>query len=83
MLLVGTQILDWRWLAFLAVIGLDRRVSGSRAATGTLPGRAIARRRLQLADSLSTAWYLLSDAQRQDAIAEYQIKGAERARAKR
>lgn len=81
MLLVGTQILDWRWLAFLAVIGLV--TAGYQVRERLLGHYRVAQlldRRLQLADSLSTAWYLLSsNAQRQDAIAEYQLKGAERA----
>jgi hypothetical protein len=81
MLLVGTQILDWRWLAFLAVIGLG--TAGYQVRERLLGRYRVAQlldRRLQLADSLSTAWYLLSsDAKRQDAIAEYQLKGAERA----
>jgi hypothetical protein len=81
MLLVGTQILDWQWLALLAVIGLG--TAGYQVRGRLLGHYRVAQlldRRLQLADSLSTAWYLLSGAEkRQDPIAEYQIKGAERA----
>jgi hypothetical protein len=81
MLLVGTQILDWRWLGFLAVVGLG--TAGYQVRERLLEHYRVAQlldRRLQLADSLSTAWYLLSSsAKRQDPIAEYQLRGAERA----
>jgi hypothetical protein len=81
MLLVGTQILDWQWLALLAVIGLG--TAGYQVRQRLLGHYRVAQlldRRLQLADSLSTAWYLLtSGAKAPDAIAEYQLNGAERA----
>ena len=68
----------------VGVLGGDRSgngwVSSSRAAAEHYRVAQLLDRRLQLADSLSTAWYLLSsNAKRQDAIAEYQLKGAERA----
>jgi hypothetical protein len=81
MLLVGTQVLDGTWLAVLAIIGLG--TAGYQVRGRLLEHYRVAQlldRRLQLADSLSTAWYLRSArAERQDAIAEYTLKGAERA----
>ncbi len=61
MLLLGTQILDWYWLAALGGIGLfisarrirERRVSQYRVAQ-------MLDRRLELNDSISTAWFLLT-----------------------
>jgi hypothetical protein len=81
MLLVGTQVLDGRWLGVLAVVGLG--TAGYQVRARLVEHYRVAQlldRRLQLADSLSTAWYLLSNGgKRQDAITEYQLKGAERA----
>lgn len=61
LLLLGTQILDWYWLVLLAFCGLaagylrlrDRFLTRYQIAQ-TLD------RRLQLSDTLSTAWFLLS-----------------------
>jgi len=78
MLLVGTQVLDGRWLLLLAALGIglvvfqvrQRLVEHYRVAQ-------VLDRRLQLADSLSTAWYLLTKSgQHRDVIADYQIKTA-------
>jgi hypothetical protein len=81
MLLVGTQILDGRWLGVLAVVGLA--TAGYQVRERLVEHYRVAQlldRRLQLADSLSTAWYLLSsNGKRPDAITEYQLKGAESA----
>jgi hypothetical protein len=79
MLLLGTQILDWYWLVPLAVIGLSfvvvrvrrRIVSRYRVAQ-------ILDHRLSLSDSISTAWFLLTNPQvRRESIAELQIEKAE------
>ena len=81
MLLLGTQILNWPWLVLLAVAGLaityvrlrKRIFSRYRVAQ-------IIDRRLQLSDSLSTAWFLLQDPERSEKIlAQAQISSAEQA----
>lgn len=81
MLLVGTQVLDWRWLLLLAAVGIA--IAGYQVRQRLMEHYRVAQlldRRLQLADSLSTAWYLLSRAGHpSDAISEYQITHAERA----
>ena len=81
MLLVGTQILDWRWMTLLAIVGLG--LAGYQVRERLLEHYRVAQlldRRLHLADSLSTAWYLLSrPEQKRDAITEYQLRGAESA----
>ncbi len=80
MLLLGTQILDWYWLVLLAVMGIafasfqtrSRRLTPYRVAQ-------LLDRRLQLSDSLSTAWFLLFEARRfDDPVARYQIMQADR-----
>jgi hypothetical protein len=81
LLLVGTQVLDWPWLLFLAVVGLGiagyqvrQRLLGHYRVAQLLDGR------LQLADSLSTAWYLRTrPGQLTSPVAEYQLQGAETA----
>ncbi len=81
MLLVGTQVLDWRWLVFLAIVGLGiagyqirQRLLSHYRVVQILDGR------LKLADALSTAWYLRKDARRgADPIVEYQLQSAESA----
>ena len=79
MLLVGTQILDWRWLLLLGAVGLG--LAGYQVRQRLLGHYRVAQildMRLQLADSLSTAWYLLTrPGQDRNPINEYQIKGAE------
>jgi hypothetical protein len=79
MLLTGTQILDWYWLVLLAAIGLG--VSGWRIRRRLVHRYDLARLiddRLQLQDSLSTAWFLLSEPSNRDRpIARRQIEGAE------
>lgn len=82
MLLLGTQVLDWRWLLVLAVVGLG--IAGYQVRQRLLGHYRVAQildRRLQLADSLSTAWYLLTQpaGRKSDAITEFQLKGADRA----
>jgi hypothetical protein len=79
MLLVGTEVLDWRWLLLLALAGIG--ITGYQVRQRLLGHYRVAQlldKRLQLADSLSTAWYLLTrPGQRGDAITEYQLRGAE------
>lgn len=79
MLLLGTQILHWYWLALLAIAGLA--LAYVRMRDRALPPYRIAQivdRRLELSDSLSTAWFLLSTAKApEDPIARFQIRHAE------
>jgi hypothetical protein len=79
MLLVGTQILDWYWLVLLAAVGIGfslariraRRVNEYRVAQ-------ILDRRLALSDTLSTAWFLLTNrVAPQDRLAELHLERAE------
>jgi hypothetical protein len=79
MLLFGTQILNWYWLALLATIGLafvavrvkNRQLTRYRVAQ-------ILDQRLQLSDTLSTAWFLLTHADiRREPVAHIQIQKAE------
>jgi hypothetical protein len=80
LLLLGTQILHWYWIAFLGLGGValatirirDRKTSPYRTAQ-------ILDRRFHLEDSLSTAWFLL-DGDRtgpHTASAEFQLQQAE------
>ena len=81
MLLVGTQVLDWRWLAVLGVGGLG--IAGYQVRERLMEHYRVAQvldRRLKLEDSLSTAWYLLKrSGGKRDAVVEYQLRGAESA----
>src|SRR5581483_10798056 len=76
---VGTQILDWYWLALLAVAGLATAIFRIRTLTVTRYQTAqILDRRLHLDDSLSTAWYLLGNGRpRQEGFVEFQLRQAE------
>ncbi len=79
MLVLGTQILHWYWLAVLGIIGIG--IAGYRVYIRRLPPYRAAQlidSRLKLSDSLSTAWFLLSEKpRRQDAAARFQIARAE------
>jgi hypothetical protein len=79
MLLLGTQILDWYWLTLLSVTAVA--VSIVRARRRILTRYRIAQvvdTRLQLSDSLSTAWFLLSKPdQLDDPVSRFQIEHAE------
>jgi hypothetical protein len=79
LLLVGTQILHWYWLAMLAVAGLV--ISSVRIRARNLSHYQTAQqldRRLQLDDTLSTAWFLLETPhRREDGIASFQLRQAE------
>lgn len=65
LLLLGTQILNWPWLVLLAASGsaiaLERI---RRAIVSRYRVAQIIDGRLQLHDSLSTAWFLLQDSER-------------------
>ncbi len=79
MLLTGTQILEWYWLLLLAVIGLA--ITGWRIQQRLVQRYEVARLiddRLQLQDSLSTAWFLLGDSSAGDRpAARHQLRQAE------
>ena len=80
MLLLGTQILNWYWLALLG--GAGAVVAWFRLRGRRLPPYRVAQivdRRLHLSDSLSTAWFLLATPRQDDAIARVQIQQAEQA----
>lgn len=67
MLLLGTQIFQWYWVALLALTGLA--VALVRFRRCLLPKYRVAQivdRRLELCDSLSTACFLLSEGNRRD-----------------
>ncbi len=80
MLLLGTQVLDARWLFLLAALGLGiaayqvrRRLLEHYRVAQILDGR------LHLNDSLSTAWYLLKQKRTANAVTQFQLQGAETA----
>ncbi len=81
LLLLGTQILHWYWLALLAAAGLV--IGTVRVRARKLSHYKIAQildRRLLLDDSLSTAWFVLADESRAtQAVADFQLRQAERA----
>jgi hypothetical protein len=79
MLLAGTQILDWWWLLLLTAVGLA--ISSWRVRRRLVRPYDVARLiddRLQLHDSLSTAWFLLAESHAEAGpIIRYQIRQAE------
>ncbi len=79
MLLLGTQVLDWYWLLVLAAVGLI--VGAVRIRRGLFERYRIAQlldERLELSDSLSTAWFLRTgDAIPDGPAARYQLEYAE------
>jgi len=77
MLLLGTRILDWYWLALLAFVGLGLVATRVRARP-VAPYRLaqLLDERLQLNDSLSTAWFLLSHRPPDQPFARFQITRA-------
>lgn len=79
MLVLGAQVLQWYWLCLLGMGGLG--LVGYRVHVQQLSPYQVAQlldRRLRLSDSLSTAWFLLTDNQvRQHAAARFQIAKAE------
>jgi hypothetical protein len=79
MLLVGTQILSWYWLLLLGIGGLALAAWRIRARMLELYRVAqILDQRLQLNDSLSTAWFLLSRVEyREHPLARLEVERAE------
>ncbi|MBV8549989.1 MAG: hypothetical protein JOY54_01725 [Acidobacteriaceae bacterium] len=78
MLLLGTQILDWYWLVLLGVLGLA--IAAVRIRARRLTKYAVAQvldRRLELNDSLSTAWFLLAGDHGDEPFAPFQIQQAD------
>ncbi|HVX66623.1 MAG TPA: hypothetical protein VHA11_08480 [Bryobacteraceae bacterium] len=80
LLVFGTQVLDWRWITALAVLGI---AAGFRTLPREVPSRyAIAQnidRRLDLADALSTAHYFATHERRvPEDIRRAQAEQAER-----
>ncbi|HZQ53937.1 MAG TPA: hypothetical protein VFB14_17170 [Bryobacteraceae bacterium] len=79
MLLLGTQILAWYWLALLGGAGLI--IVGLRIRARMLNRYRVAQlvdHRLGLSDSLSTAWFLLTQSgDSETAAARFQIAHAE------
>ena len=78
LLLLGSQILSWYWLALLAAVGvglaatrLRRRPKFERYGLAQMLDR-----RLGLCDSLSTAWYLMHESRRDDPFARFQLARA-------
>ena len=56
LLVLGTQLLDWRWLTLLPILTLGIGVyRPSRHIPGLYPAAHLVDRRLQLEDSISTA----------------------------
>ena len=80
LLLLGTQILAWYWLVLLAAVGIGigaYRIYSRRAGHYTVA--QFLDRRLNLHDSLSTAWFLLSRPEGADQpSARYQLEYAGR-----
>lgn len=80
MLLLGTQILEWYWLVLLAVIGLG--IGAWRVRSRVFGRYRVAQlldRELGLHDSLSSAWFLRSEAVAEPSpAASFQLEYAER-----
>jgi hypothetical protein len=80
MLLLGTQILEWYWLALLGAIGAG--IAAVRVRSRVFGRYRVAQlldRKLELGDSLSTAWFLLSrPGGLDDPAVRFQIAYAER-----
>ena len=80
LLLLGTQLLDWYWLALLGAAGIGFAVIRVRARARPVARYRLAQildRRLQLSDALSTAWFLRSQARSDDAVARFQLARAD------
>lgn len=80
LLLAGTQLLAWWWPVVLGIAGAAVglwRVRGSRVSEYRVA--QMVDRRCRLNDSLSTAWFLLSQKEREtDPVARFQIEHAAR-----
>lgn len=79
LLLAGTQILQWYWLTLFAAAGLGIAIFRIRARSASNYETAqIVDKRLQLDDSLSTAWFLLENENHAHSrIATFQVQQAE------
>ena len=78
MLLLGTQILHWYWLVLLAAGGITLVVFRLRGRLLTKYQIAqVLDQRLRLADTLSTAWFLLETPSRSNVQAQLQMRQAE------
>lgn len=78
LLLLGTQILDWYWLVLLALVGLA--VAAFRFHRHQLSLYRIAQildSRLNLADTLSTAWFVLKTPAPSNPARQLQLRHAE------
>jgi len=80
MLVLGTQILRWYWLPGLGIAGMA--IAAYKVRARSLSPYRVAQlldARLGLSDSLSTAWFLLTEhPASRDAAARFQIARAER-----
>ena len=75
LLVLGTQLLDWRWLILLPAATLSIGVyRTSRKLPGLYPAAQIIDRRLNLADSISTALYFTESASA-DRAAAHMLQG--------
>ena len=71
LLVLGTQLLDWRWLILLPTLTLGIGVyRTSRKLPGLYPAAQLIDRRLNLADSISTALYFVGRPSSDRAAAE-------------
>jgi hypothetical protein len=81
LLLLGTQVLNWPWVLLIALIGVT--VAFLRLRGRIMSSYRVAQvvdRRLQLSDTLSTAWFLLQNSgSDRSPFAAAQIGRAERA----
>ena len=79
LLLLGTEILHWYWMAAMIVAGLAIAIVRIRARHQTHYQTAqVLDSRLRLDDSLSTAWFLLErGVNGHDPVASFQIQQAE------
>lgn len=78
LLLLGTEALNWYWQALIGAIALGAAMW--RRARPRMQRYRLAQildRRLNLSDSLSTAWFLLTESKRDDAFARLQLAHAE------
>jgi hypothetical protein len=76
-LLAGTLLISANWLLLAALIGFI--LSGLRIRKRWLDRYRLAQvldRRLHLNDSLSTAWFVLTEPQHSEGAAAYQLRGA-------
>src|SRR5690349_8488656 len=71
LLVLGTQLLDWRWLILLPVATLGVGIYRTyRRIPGLYPAAQLIDRRLKLADTISTALYFAESSARDRAAAE-------------